>query len=148
MDATHVPYRGAAPAATDTVAGVVDFYVSTFPTVANLIREGRLRALSVGAPRRLTDFPAIPTAEEAGVGYMAVDAWFGLFGPPGLPAAAAERLAQAFTGTFADAEVQRRLAAAGFTLDPLPPGPFAAFQRSEVARWAEMVALTGVKLDG
>jgi tripartite-type tricarboxylate transporter receptor subunit TctC len=148
MDATHVPYRGAAPAATDTVAGVVDFYVSTFPTVANLIREGRLRALSVGAPRRLADFPDIPTTEEAGVGYMAVDAWFGLFGPPGLPAAAAERLARAFTGTFADAEVQRRLAAAGFTLDPLLPGPFAAFQRSEVARWAEMVALTGVKLDG
>ena len=147
MDATHVPYRGAAPAATDTVAGVVDFYVSTFPTVAPLIRDGRLRALSVGAPRRLMDFPDIPTAEEAGVGYMAVDAWFGLFGPPGLPRAAAERIASAFLGTLSDAEVQRRLAAAGFTLDPLGPEPFAAFQRREVERWAEMVQLTGVKLE-
>jgi hypothetical protein len=92
MNATHVPYRGAAPAATDTVAGVVDFYVATFPTVAALIRDGRLRALSVGAPRRLADFPDIPTAEEAGVPFMAVDAWFGLFAPPGLPRAQAERL--------------------------------------------------------
>jgi tripartite-type tricarboxylate transporter receptor subunit TctC len=148
LDATHVPFNGAAPAATATVAGQVDFYVSTFPTVASLIRDGRLRALSVGAPRRLTDFAAIPTTEEAGVGYMAVDAWFGLFGPAGLPAPVAERLAAAFVGTFADAEVQRRLAAAGFTLDPLPPAAFAAFQRAEVARWAEMVQLTGVKLDG
>jgi tripartite-type tricarboxylate transporter receptor subunit TctC len=148
MDGTHVPYNGAAPAATATVAGTVDFYVSTFPTVAALIREGRLRALSVGAPRRLADFPDIPTTEEAGVGYMAVDAWFGLFGPAGMPPATAERLAAAFIGTLQDAEVQRRLAAAGFTLDPLAPAPFAAFQRAEVARWAEMVQLTGVKLDG
>jgi tripartite-type tricarboxylate transporter receptor subunit TctC len=142
-----VPFNGAAPAATATVAGLVDFYVSTFPTVAQLIRDGRLRALSVGAPRRLADFPAVPTTEEAGVGYMAVDAWFGLFGPAGLPPAVAERLAAAFIGTLSDAEVQRRLAAAGFTLDPLPPAAFAAFQRAEVARWAEMVQLTGVKLD-
>jgi tripartite-type tricarboxylate transporter receptor subunit TctC len=148
MDATHVPFNGAAPDATATVAGQVDFYVSTFPTVAALIREGRLRALSVGAPRRLADFPDIPTTEEAGVGYMAVDAWFGLFGPAGLPAATAERLAAAFIGTLSDAEVQRRLAAAGFTLDPLTPAPFAAFQRAEVARWQEMVQLTGVRLDG
>lgn len=148
MDATHVPFNGAAPAATATVAGQVDFYVSTFPTVAALIRDGRLRALSVGAPRRLADFPNVPTAAEAGVGYMAVDAWFGLFGPAGLPAATAERLAAAFIGTLSDAEVQRRLAAAGFTLDPLSPAPFAAFQRAEVARWQEMVQLTGVRLDG
>ena len=147
MDATHVPYRGAAPAATDTVAGIVDFYVATFPSVATLIRDGRLRGLSVGAPARLADFPDIPTTAEAGVPYMAVDAWFGLFGPPGLPAAAAERLASAFIGTLSDAEVQRRLIAAGFTVDALAPSPFAAFQREEVGRWAEMVQLTGVKLE-
>jgi tripartite-type tricarboxylate transporter receptor subunit TctC len=148
LDATHIPFNGAAPAATATVAGQVDFYVSTFPSVANLIRDGRLRGLSVGAPARLADFPAIPTTAEAGMPYMAVDAWFGLFGPPGLPAATAERLANAFIGSLSDAEVRRRLAAAGFTLDPQGPAAFAAFQRAEVARWAEMVALTGVKLEG
>ncbi|WP_439599196.1 Bug family tripartite tricarboxylate transporter substrate binding protein [Falsiroseomonas sp.] len=148
MNATHVPYRGAAPAATDTMAGIVDFYTSTFPTVAALVREGRLRALQIGAPARLADFPDVPTAAEAGLPYMAVDAWFGLFAPAGLPAAAAERLAQAFLGSLGDAEAQRRLAAAAFTLDPQGPAAFAAFQRAEVARWAEMVELTGVKLEG
>ena len=148
MDATHVPYRGAAPAATDTVAGVVDFYVATFPTVAGLVRDGRLRALSIGAPARLADFPTIPTTAEAGVPFMAVDAWFGLFAPPGLPGAATERLASAFLATLEEPEVQARLAAAGFTLAPLSPAPFAAFQRAEVARWAEMIALTGVTLEG
>ncbi len=147
MNATHVPYRGAAPAATDTVAGIVDFYVATFPTVAALIRDGRLRALSVGAPARLADFPDIPTAAESGFPFIAVDAWFGLFAPPGLPAAQAERLSRAFLGTLEEAEVQRRLAAAGFTLAPQGPADFATFQRAEVGRWAEMVALTGVRLE-
>jgi tripartite-type tricarboxylate transporter receptor subunit TctC len=147
MDATHVPYRGAAPAATDTVAGVVDFYVATFPSVAALIRDGRLRALAVGAPQRLPDFPEIPTAAEAGVPFMAVDAWFGLFGPAGLPPAATRRLAEAFLGTLRDAEVQRRLAAAGFSLAPLGPEAFAGYQREEVTRWQEMVQLTGVRIE-
>jgi len=89
----------------------------------------------------------IPTTEEAGVGFMAVDAWFGLFGPPGMAPAAAERISAAFLGTLGDAEVQRRLVAAGFTLDPLRPAEFATFQRAEVTRWAEMVQLTGVKLE-
>ncbi|MGG5811585.1 Bug family tripartite tricarboxylate transporter substrate binding protein [Falsiroseomonas sp. CW058] len=147
MEATHVPYRGAAPAATDTVAGVVDFYVATFPTVSALVREGRLRALSIGAAARVPDFPEIPTTAEAGVPFMAVDAWFGLFAPAGLPAAATERLARAFLAPLEEAEVQRRLAAAGFTLMPMQPPAFAAFQRAEVARWAEMVQLTGVRLE-
>jgi tripartite-type tricarboxylate transporter receptor subunit TctC len=148
MDAVHVPYRGAAPAATDTVAGIVDFYVATFPSVAPLVREGRLRALEIGAPARLTDFPEIPTAVEAGAPFLAVDAWFGLFAPAGTPAPMVERIAAAMLAGLAEPEVERRLAGAGFTADPLPPAPFAAFQRQEVERWAEMVRLTGVTMDG
>ncbi|HWX48576.1 MAG TPA: tripartite tricarboxylate transporter substrate-binding protein [Roseomonas sp.] len=148
MEATHIPYRGAAPAATDTVAGVVDFYVATFPSVAPLIREGRLRALEIGAPARLADFPQLPTAAEAGAPYLAVDAWFGLFAPAGTPSEAVERIAKAMLTALNDPAVEERLTAAGFTADPLPPGPFAAFQHDEVARWAEMVRLTGVKIEG
>jgi tripartite-type tricarboxylate transporter receptor subunit TctC len=147
MDATHVPYRGAAPAATDTVAGVVDFYVATFPSVAPLVQDGRLRALEIGAPARLPDFPAVPTAAEADVPYMAVDAWFGLFAPHGTPAPVVTRFADAALGALRDAAIAPRLAGAGFTVSPLAPAEFAAFQRAEVARWNEMVALTGVRID-
>ncbi|MBO1076639.1 Bug family tripartite tricarboxylate transporter substrate binding protein [Roseomonas marmotae] len=148
MEATHVPYRGAAPAATDTVAGFVDFYTATFPSVAPLVREGRLRALEIGARARLPEFPQIPTAAEAGAPYLAVDAWFGLFAPAGTAAEAVRQIADAMLGALADQEVAARLAGSGFTAAPLPPAGFAAFQRVEVERWAEMVRLTGVTMEG
>ncbi|HWL82463.1 MAG TPA: tripartite tricarboxylate transporter substrate binding protein [Roseomonas sp.] len=148
LDATHIPYRGAAPAATDTVSGIVDFYTATFPSVAGLIRDGRLRALEVGAPARLADFPDIPTAAEAGTPYLAVDAWFGLFAPAGTAPEAVERIAKAILAGLNDPTIEERLTAAGFTTDPMLPGPFATFQQQEVSRWAEMVRLTGVQIEG
>lgn len=147
MDAVHVPYRGAAPATTDTVAGVVDFYVATWPSVSGLVRDGRLRALSIGAERRLPDFPAIPTVAEAGFPWMAVDAWFGVFAPRGTPDDAVRGIAQALMAALADPGVAERLIAAGYTIAPLGPQEFAAFQRAELDRWAEMVQLTGVRLE-
>src|SRR5690606_35575368 len=97
---------------------------------------------------RLADFPNIPTASEAGAPYLAVDAWFGLFAPAGSPGAAVEQISAAMLSALAEPEVTTRLAGAGFTPDPLPPIPFAAFQKAEVARWAEMVKLTGVTMEG
>ena len=123
MEATHIPYRGGGPATTDTVAGVVDFFVSTWPQVVNLVRDGRLRALSIGAAERIDGFPALQTATEAGVPYMAVDAWFGLFAPRGTAGQTVQRLAAAFLGALADADSARRVEAAGLTWP-------ACFQRS------------------
>jgi tripartite-type tricarboxylate transporter receptor subunit TctC len=147
LDATHVPYRGGAPAVTDTVAGVVDFFVSTWPQVVQLVREGRLRALSIGAGQRVPGFAELPTTAEAGVPYMAVDAWFGLFAPRGTPDAAVARLSAAFLAALGDAENARRVDAAGFNLAPLSPSEFAAFQRTEVERWREMAELTGIRME-
>ena len=147
IDAVHVPYRGAAPATTDTVAGVVDFYVATWPSVSALVRDGRLRALSIGAPERLADSSDIPTAAEAGFPWMAVDAWFGVFAPRGVPAPITERLAAALLAALQAPEVAQRLTATGYTAAPLGPAAFAAFQRAELDRWAEMVQLTGVRLE-
>ncbi len=147
MQATHIPYRGAAPAATDTVSGIVDFYVATFPSVSELIREGRLRALEIGAARRVAGFPNIPTAAEAGAPYLAVDAWFGLFAPAGTAAVSVARLAEVMLKALNDPAVAPRLTQAGFTAAPMGPEEFAAFQKAEVARWQEMVTLTGVKIE-
>ncbi|MBE9603682.1 tripartite tricarboxylate transporter substrate binding protein [Acetobacteraceae bacterium H6797] len=147
LNATHVPYRGAAQAATDTVSGIVDYYVATFPSVSPLIRDGRLRALEIGAPARLPDFPNVPTAAEAGVPYLAVDAWFGLFAPAGTPAPAVAEISKAMLDGLKDPSVTPKLTAAGFTAAPQGPAEFAAFQREEVERWKEMVALTGVKIE-
>ncbi len=147
MRAVHVPYNGAAPAATATVAGQVDFYTSTFPTIAGLLRDGRLKGLAIGAPARLADFPAIPTAAEAGQPEPFVDAWFGLFAPAGTPAPAVATLGAAALAALADAAAIERLRTAGFTLTPRGPAEFAAFQASEIARWQEMIRITGVRLE-
>jgi tripartite-type tricarboxylate transporter receptor subunit TctC len=147
MDATHVPYRGGGPATQDTVAGVVDFYVSTWPGVVSLVREGRLRALSIGAPTRLGDFPELPTAAEAGFPFMAVDAWFGLFAPRGTALPRVEQIAAAFLQALGEPAVAARAVAAGLNAAPLTPLEFGAFQQEEVARWREMAALTGIMMD-
>lgn len=146
--ATHVPYRGGAQATSDTVAGVVDFFVSTWPQVSALVREGRLRCLGIGAPRRLADMPDVPTFAEAGAPYMAVDAWFGLFAPAGSPADIVGRLSDALPRILAEPDFAARLVALGFQPAPLRAAEFTAFQRAEVARWAELAALTGIRLDG
>ena len=147
LEATHVPYRGGAQAVTDTIAGTVDFFVSTWPQVVALVREGRLRALGIGAPARLADLPEVPTFAEAGAPTMAVDAWFGLWAPARTPEAIVARLSEALPRILAEPGTVAKLAGLGFTPAPLPAAEFAAFQREEVARWTALVELTGIRLE-
>ena len=113
-----------------------------------LVREGRLRCLGIGAPRRLPEVPEVPTFAEAGAPYMAVDAWFGLFAPAGTPAAIVARLSEALPRILAEPDFAARLEGLGFRPAPLPAAEFAAFQRAEVARWQELAELTGIRLEG
>jgi tripartite-type tricarboxylate transporter receptor subunit TctC len=148
LEATHVPYRGGAQAATDTIAGVVDFFVSTWPQVMTLVKEGRLRALGIGAPARLADVPDMPSFAEAGAPYMAVDAWFGLWAPARTPAPVIDRLSDALPRILAEPAMAARLATLGFTPAPMRAAEFAGFQKAEVERWRGLVALTGIRLEG
>lgn len=146
LDATHVPYRGGAPATTDTVAGVIDFFVSTWPQVVGLVRDGRLRALSIGAPARLPEAPEVPTAAEAGHPDTAVDAWFGMFAPAGTPMDIVNDLAGLLTRILAEPAIGEKLAEMGFLPAPQRAEAFAAFQRAEVARWAALAQQTGIRM--
>ena len=148
MDATHVPYRGGAQATTDTVAGTVDFFVSTWPQVVSLVREGRLRALGIGAPARLPEAPDVPTFAEMNAQDLAVDAWFGLWAPARTPAEIVARLSDALQRILAEPAMQERLNGQGFVAAPMPAAPFAAFQREELERWRRLVDLTGIRLQG
>jgi tripartite-type tricarboxylate transporter receptor subunit TctC len=148
MEATHVPYRGGAAATTDTVAGTVDFFVSTWPQVVALVRDGRLRALGIGAPARLPETPDVPTFAELGAPDLAVDAWFGLWAPARTDAAIVTRLSEALVGILHTPAMRERLTAQGFVAAPMPAAAFAAFQREEVERWRRMVEITGIRLPG
>ncbi|WP_291297090.1 tripartite tricarboxylate transporter substrate binding protein [Elioraea sp.] len=147
MDATHVPYRGGAQATTDTVAGVVDYFISTWPQVVALVRDGKLRALAIGAPQRLAEAPDVPTFDEAGAPGVSVDAWFGIWAPAGTPAPIVARLSEGFLAIVAEPAMGERLRGLGFAAAPLGPVPFAAFQRAEVARWQQLVELTGIRME-
>lgn len=147
MDATHVPYRGGGPAVTDTVAGIVDYFISTWPQVVSLVREGKLRALAIGAKQRLPEAPDVPTFDEVGASGVSVDAWFGVWAPAGTPAPIVAKLAEAFIAIVNEPPMQERLAAMGFNAAPLGPAEFAAFQREEVTRWQALVELTGIRME-
>jgi len=146
MNATHVPYRGAAPAAQDLVAGTVDFMMATWASVSALAADGRIRALAVGGEARFPDSPGVPTLRELGYGYVSADAWFGLFAPLGTPAPVLERVHAATEAALADPVVRGRLEAAGFRIETMPPAAFGAFHQAEVVRWAALVRETGVTL--
>src|SRR4051812_32121655 len=141
-------YRGGAQAVTDTISGTVDFFVSTWPQVVALVKDGRLRCLGIGAPARLAGLPDIPTFAEAGAPYMAVDAWFGLWAPARTPEAIIVRLSDALPRILAEPEMATKLAGLGFTPAPLPAAEFAAFQKAEGARWKALVELTGIRIEG
>lgn len=148
MEATHIPYRGGAQATTDTVAGTVDFFVSTWPQVVALVREGRLRALGIGAPARLPETPDVPTFAELNANDLAVDAWFGMWAPARTDAAIVTRLSDTLVGILNQPAMRERLTGQGFVASPLPAAPFATFQREELARWQRLVELTGIRLAG
>lgn len=148
MEATHVPYRGGAAATTDTVAGTVDFFVSTWPQVVALVRDGRLRALGIGAPARLPETPDVPTFAELNAQDLAVDAWFGMWAPARTPAEIVTRLSDALVGILNQPAMRERLTGQGFVSAPMPAAEFAAFQRAEVERWRRMVEITGIRLQG
>jgi len=146
MNATHVPYRGAAPATQDLVAGVVDFMMATWASVSALAADGRIRALGVGGESRFAEVPNVPTLREQGYDYISGDAWFGLFAPLGTPEPVLARLQSATEAALADPVLRNRLEAAGFRIATMPPAEFGKFHQAEVVRWAELVRESGVTL--
>lgn len=148
LDAVHVPYRGAAPAVADLVAGVVDFMMATWASVSALVAEGRLRALGVAGAARFPDLPEVPTLIEQGFDYLAADPWFGLFAPGGTAAPVLEALHAATAQALADAEVAARLTRAGFRLQTMPPPAFKAFLREEVPLWSRLIREAGITAAG
>lgn len=148
LDAVHVPYRGAAPAVADLVAGVVDFMMATWASVSALVAEGRLRALGVAGAARFPDLPEVPTLIEQGFDYLAADPWFGLFAPGGTPAPVLAALHAATAQALADAEVAARLTRAGFRLETMPPAAFQAFLREEVPLWSRLIREAGITAAG
>jgi len=141
----HVPYKGTAPAATALLAGEVSFTMSSIPTVLPHIRAGKLRALAVGNASRMPALPEFPTLAESGVpGYEAFS-WAGLIGPAGMPREAVTRLNREMAQVLGQKEIVEQLAKDGALAMPDTPEQFAAYIKSELAKWASIVQLAKIK---
>ena len=145
VDMLHVPYKGAAPAVADILAGHVKLGFHNMPDVVPHLKTGGLRAITVTAARRAAALPDVPTIAESGVPGYAAEVWFGVFAPAGTPRPVIDRLHAEISKTLTDSEIKGKLEALGNEVSGIGPDAFAAYVETEVTRWAEIAKKAGVK---
>jgi tripartite-type tricarboxylate transporter receptor subunit TctC len=148
IDIRHVPYRGSVPAMFDVVAGHIPFMVVDLQPALQQIREGTVRVLGVTTPKRVAAAPEIPTLAESGLPGFELVAWQGLVAPSGTPRPVIDALAAQIAKLIADPATRDKLKE--ISLEPLPPSTpdsFAAYIKTEIARWADIVKNSGAELE-
>ena len=147
IDATHVPYRGSAPADVDLVAGQIQFMTDTINSVMPFVKDKRLKLLAVTTSQRMSLFPDVPTLGETVMPGFEAGAWQGIMVPANTPKAVVQRLNAEINKALQSAEVKEKLALQG--AEPLgsTPEEYGAYVKKELARWAAVVKATGVTLE-
>mgnify|MGYP000846108495 FL=1 len=147
IEATHVPYRGSAPADVDLAAGQIQFMTDTINSVMAFVRDRRMKLLAVTTAKRMSLFPEVPTLAETVMPGFEAGAWQGLMVPAGTPAAVVQRLNAEVNKALQSADMRDKLAVQG--AEPLgsTPEEYGAYVRKELARWATVVKATGVTLE-
>jgi tripartite-type tricarboxylate transporter receptor subunit TctC len=147
MKMTHVPYRGSGPALNDLMAGQIMIMFETPASTVGFIRAGKIRALAVNSPERCSALPEVPTMAEAGVPDYVTYTWNGLFAPARTPRAIIDRLNRATVEALADPAVRARLTELGTDVASSTPEALGALVKSELAKWAPIVRVSGAKVD-
>jgi tripartite-type tricarboxylate transporter receptor subunit TctC len=143
----HIPYRGAAPALQDVMAGEVQLIFDTFAQSLPQAKAGKVRALAVTSLKRQASAPEIPTMDESGFPGWETGPWFGVMVRAGTPDAIVKRLNAALVRALQSPDVRDKLVAQGVVPVGNTPEEFAAFIRAESARWAKVVKAAGIKAD-
>ncbi len=142
----NIPYRGTAPAVSDVVAGNVPLMFAAVGNVRSLVQSGKLKALGVTSPRRLSALPDVPAIAEVLPGYES-SAWFGLFGPARLSDEVLRRTSDAARAAVRTDAFRKRLEMDGAEPVGNAPEEFAAFVKADVPRWAQLVKYSGARPD-
>ncbi len=145
LNIVHVPYKGNAPALTDTIAGNVEMLFSGVPALLPHLQSGRLRAIAIGSLKRFTALPAVPTFDESGVKGYETSTWFGLMAPVKTPKDIVARLNAEVDKILKSPDLQTRFVHDG--LEPIGGSQedFDKFIRAEISKYAKVIKAAGLK---
>jgi len=147
VDLLHVPYKGVAQALTDLLGGRIELMFDAFAQYEPHLQSGKLRALAVANPTRLSRLPDVPTTAEAGLPDYVLASWFGLAAPAGTPREAIERVNAEARKALAGVDVRQALAKLGLEPGGNSPQEYAAMIADELARWRQAVKAAAIKID-
>ena len=148
LEMQHIPYRGASPALQELVAGRLQFYAVSAGGLLPLLREGSVRVLAVTGPARQPNLPGVPTMIEAGFPQYDHSAFYSLSGPARVTPAFVDQTGALLGRIMAEADTAERLRALAFDPAFLGPEAFRAFLAAERVRWRDIIARTGLTLEG
>ncbi len=143
----HVPYKGGPPAVTATVGGEVALMFANMVPGLVQVRAGRLRALAITSGQRWRTLPALPAVIESGVAGYDIVQWYGVIGPPGLPAPIVERISREIDQVLRLDDVKEQFENDGAEITYRGPEMFATYIRSEMKKWGDAVRVSGAKAD-
>jgi tripartite-type tricarboxylate transporter receptor subunit TctC len=141
---THVPYKGATQAATDVAAGQIPVGFQGLGTVAALVRGGQLRLIGVCTPKRLPQFPDVPTVSESGLPGFIFNSWFAILAPAGTPKDIVARLNAEVLKALGDADIRRKLEDLGFAIRGSSPDELGVMTRDQLAKYARLIKEMGI----
>jgi tripartite-type tricarboxylate transporter receptor subunit TctC len=144
----YIPYRGAAPAMTDMIAGQIDLMVDQVQNSLGHVRQGNIRALAIASPKRNEQVPDVPTVDEAGAAGLHMSLWYGFWAPAGTPKAIVERLNAAVADALGDPAVRERLTGLGMEIPPREqqtPEALLAVQMADIEKWTPIIRAAGIK---
>lgn len=144
---THIPYKGGAPALTDLIGGQVDLMFSATTASGTFVKSGKLKPLAITSSKRLDGFPQVPTVAESGVKGFEVNEWNGLFAPADTPKPILARLEEETRIVVASPAVASRFAELGVQGVGSSSKDFAAFVKSETAKWSSVIKAGSIKVD-
>jgi tripartite-type tricarboxylate transporter receptor subunit TctC len=143
----HIPYKGTAPSLTALIAGEVDLSFANIPSIQAHVKSGRLRALAVTASKRDPQLPGVPTMQEAGLEGVEVVVWYGVLAPAGTPREIVQKLADGIQRATREPDLRKRMLEQGAAPVGNTPEQFSRLLKEEVARWAEVVKVSGARAD-
>ena len=144
---THVPYKGAAPATADLIAGQVDLMFNSISVFVTPAKAGKLRMLATAGTSRSPALPDLPTVAESGIPGFEAATWHALLGPANLPPAIVNLLSREFARALNLPDVKEKVAGMSLEAQDVTPGPLAATLQRDVAKWKRIVAEAGIKVD-